>query len=241
MRWFAATAVSLTVVGAAWLAYGPRERVAGEYRTSLAGRTPGQRHNAALCARRLDGATIQPGEIFSFNERVGSWSADRGYRKAPVSYNGQLVDSWGGGVCQLSTTFYNAALLAGLDVLERHPHRFAPSYVEPGRDAAVAFRNVDLRVVNPYKFALRVEANVVGQELCVALKGLGRPDKPRVRVEIESRREPGRVVLGHGPSGRVRNSGRAGFEVTVWREWPGRRELLSRDSYPAIQRIVERN
>src|SRR5213594_2378751 len=84
------------------------------FATSLKGRTTSQRHNAILSAQELDGALIPPGRVFSFNHRVRTWSQDAGYVKAPVSYDGELVRAYGGGVCQTSTTLYNAALLAGL-------------------------------------------------------------------------------------------------------------------------------
>src|SRR5690349_13198224 len=115
----------------------PQVEIAG-YATSLQGRTHGQRHNAELAAAALDGKTIAPGAVFSFNQTVKSWSLDEGYVKAPVSFDGELVRAYGGGVCQTSTTLYNAALLAGLPILERHPHVFRPQYITPGRDAAVA-------------------------------------------------------------------------------------------------------
>src|SRR5207302_1442552 len=81
-------------------------------------RTKAQKRNAILALKKLDGAVIAPGETFSFNTRVGTWSRDQGYRRAPVSYNGTLIASWGGGVCQTSTTLYNAALLAGMKIID---------------------------------------------------------------------------------------------------------------------------
>src|SRR5438132_13609304 len=80
------------------------------FATSLNGRTASQRHNAMLSANDLNGSIVPPGEVFSFNKAVKTWSADEGYVKAPVSYDGELVRAYGGGVCQTSTTLYNAAL-----------------------------------------------------------------------------------------------------------------------------------
>src|SRR5687767_11452496 len=112
----------------------PQIEMAG-YATSLLGRTSGQRHNARLAAEAINGKAIAPGEVFSFNRAVKSWSVDQGYVKAPVSFDGELVRAFGGGVCQTSSTLYNAALLAGLPIIERHPHVFRPQYIAPGRDA----------------------------------------------------------------------------------------------------------
>ena len=232
--------VALAAGAAAMLAV-PTESTVGGYATSLKGRSKGQRHNAGLALARLVGAKVAPGAIFSFNRRVGTFSRDQGYRRAPVSYNGQLVDDWGGGVCQTSTTLYNAALLAGMDILERSPHRFAPSYVPPGRDAAVAYPGVDLRFRNPYPYPVRIVGTMRGDRLNVAILG---PEAPTVRPQVVSRvvevDAPETFVLGprKGRS-RVRNSGKAGFAVDVVRIVGDRQEILSHDAYPAMNRVVQ--
>lgn len=227
--------------GAAVLAAGPSETTIGAFSTTLFGRTRSQRHNAQLALGRLVGAEIAPGATFSFNGRVGTFSRDQGYRKAPVSYNGQLIDDWGGGVCQTSTTLYNAALLSGMKILERNRHRFAPSYVPPGRDAAVAFSGIDLRFQNVLPYPVRIEGYIRGDQLFVSLVG-ARPlkERPQVVSEVKEVRAPETYVLG-GTQGRrrVRNSGKSGCEVSVVRIVGDRRELISHDNYPAMNRVVE--
>lgn len=215
--------------------------VIGSYSTPLEGRMKSQIHNARLCLARLDGATIGPHEIFSFNRTVGTWSRDQGYRKAPVSYNGQLIDAWGGGVCQASTTVYNAALLSGLVVLERHRHRFAPSYVPPGRDAAVAYSNIDLRILNPHPFPVRLAAQIVHDRVVVTVLGREKPTQaPVIFQDVRAVTPPNEYTIRHGASaGRVRNSGKTGYEVATYRVVGGVRELLSIDSYPPMHRVVE--
>ncbi len=219
----------------------PQEATVGGYSTTLRGRTPSQRHNAHLALGRLVGAVVAPGATFSFNRRVGTFSRDRGFRKAPVSYNGQLIDDWGGGVCQTSTTLYNAALLAGMTIVERNRHRFAPSYVPPGRDAAVAFSGVDLRFRNPYDFPVRVVGRIEGDRLQVSLVGARVPKvRPQVVSQVAEVQAPETYVVG-GSSGRsrIRNTGKAGFEVRVVRIVGDRRETISHDAYPAMNRVVQ--
>jgi len=219
----------------------PRETVVGGYSTSLQGRTDSQRHNAHLALGRLTGAVIKPGAIFSFNRRVGTFSRDRGFKKAPVSYNGQLIDDWGGGVCQTSTTLYNAALLAGLEILERNHHRFAPSYVPPGRDAAVALSGGVLRFRNPNPLPIRILGQVRGDRLTVSLVGAHALDqKPQVVSQVTEVQAPETYLLG-GLKGRrrVRNTGKAGFEVSVIRIVGDRRETVSHDAYPAMNRVIQ--
>lgn len=234
-----AAAVGLAAV-VQLLAAPPPQRLVAAYFTSLGGRTGSQRHNARLALERLDEAVLPPGAEFSFNSVVGSLSRDQGFRRAPVSYNGTLIDDWGGGVCQTSTTLYNAALLAGLELLERHPHRFAPSYVPAGRDAAVAFSSVDLRFRNPYTFPVRFSGRIDGDRLVVEVWGKRVPDQlPQIAQEVQGVRTPGTLIL-EGPSSRLRNTGKAGCEVSTYRVMGDRRELLSLDSYPVMDRVVER-
>ncbi len=233
---------ALGLAGMMALALGrPGETLLGSYGTPLEGRTRNQGHNAELAARRLRGAVVGPGEVFSFNRRVGILSMDRGFRKAPVSYNGQLIESWGGGVCQTSTTLYNAALLAGLEIVERSRHRFAPSYIPVGLDAAVAYDGIDLKLRNPHPFPVRIDAGIESGRLVVRIFGAGPlRDRPRLERQILSAARPREFHVGDpiGPR-RVRNSGKPGAEVAVYRVWKGERELISVDTYPVLHRIVE--
>lgn len=194
-----------------------------------------------MAIKRLDGAVIQPHETFSFNGRVGSFSRDAGYRRAPVSYNGQLIDAWGGGVCQASTTTYNAALLSGLKIVERTRHHFAPSYVPVGLDAAVAYGNFDLKLENPYDFPVRIRANCNGESLSVQFVSEERPNElPSIEREVSGRRPAGLFRFGSGGDvARVRNSGKDGYTVAVYRRWSNRRERISLDEYPDMSRVVE--
>lgn len=240
--WIPLTVGGLSVAaGALALAAVPHESIVGAYSTTLQGRSHSQRHNAQLALDRLVGATIPAGGTFSFNQRVGTFSRDQGYRKAPVSYNGQLIDDWGGGVCQTSTTLYNAALLAGMNIVERNRHRFAPSYVPPGRDAAVAFSNIDLRFQNPLPYPVRITGSIEGDRLLVSLVGAGKPPKrPEVVSEVREMQNPETYILG-GLNGRrrVRNTGKMGCEVSVIRISGNRRELISHDTYPAMNRVIQ--
>lgn len=219
-----------------------KERVIGSYATPLEGRMRNQRHNAELAMKNVVGEIIPPGATFSFCEAAGTWTHDRGYAKAPVSFNGQLIDSWGGGVCQASTTLYNAALMAGMEIVERHRHRFAPSYVPPGRDAAVAYPRLDLKFRNPYPFPVQIRGEIVSNRIVMRLVGAGQPKSGvSVTQSILDWHEAREYIVGGGKtnSGRIRNSGKDGFEVVVWRQKDGRREMISHDSYPAMSRVIE--
>ena len=218
------------------------------YATSLLGRTVTQLHNVRLSAQALDGAVIPAGGIFSYNRTVKPWTVDQGYLKAPVSYDGEIVRAYGGGVCQTSTTLYNAALLAGLQIVERHPHVYAPQYAPPGRDAAVAQYTVDLRVRNPHAWPVRIRARLQGERLDVRLLG-AQPlaDHVEILSEILSATPPERLTrLLRGGSGEIgvgRSAGAVGYRVVTYRVvYRGgmevRRERLSDDTYPPADRII---
>lgn len=223
-----------------------RDEVLGSYTTPLAGRTPGQRENAERAARAIDGTVIEPGGEFSFDHTVGSWTPDRGFVLAPVSYDGELVVDWGGGVCQTSSTLYNAALVAGLQILERHRHNWAPGYVPAGRDAAVAQYKIDLRLRNPYRFPVKLRARVRLDGLCCEVLGKGRGPVAVVEVDRLSRVRPTTVSEVYGVAaagGRKVARVQLGERVLVYRRFlrgprAGQRELVSRDSYPAATILV---
>ena len=239
----------LIVVCVGWMIWGARRQQVAGYATSLAGRSENQRRNALLAARALDNAVILPGAVFSFNSVVKGWAQDDGYVKAPVSYDGELVRAYGGGVCQASTTLYNAALLAGLPILERHPHAFHPEYATPGRDAAVAYPGVDLRFSNPYDAPLRIRAKVSGEILSIRLEGpVLRRENVRLQTQLLSRTEPERQTHTLRGGGRVRRNylrspGLAGCRAVTWRIFYrdgsiSRRERLSDDTYATMDRVV---
>lgn len=242
----AAIAVGLGIVVAAGSQWAtarakPAPTVLGRFATMLVGRTPGQKHNAKLAANKLDGCVIKPGQTFSFNQVVGSWSRDQGFVKAPVSFSGQLIPAYGGGVCQTSTTLYNAALIAGLEIVERKRHEFAPTYVTPGRDAAVAYQSVDLRLKNPYAHSVVIRASEANGVLSAEIVG-NAADRPNVEVSTEFLGSAPPKTINIGPvqhSNRIRNSGKAGFEVVVWRHNRLGREFISHDVYPPMHRLIE--
>lgn len=246
--WVTAAAAMLIGSVTAWaLAPRPLSEPLARYVTTVRGRTPNQVHNAALAARSIHGRVILPGEVFSFNQLTGSWSSDSGYRLAPVSFDGELVPGWGGGVCQTSSTLYNAALLAGMTILERHRHQWIPRYVPAGRDAAVAWSSIDLKFRNDLAFPVQVEAEVRGDLLRCGLVAARRPERT-YSVEQDTLggaraavvEQPWNVGLGYK---RVKNPGRDGRRVRTYRitRFPSgetKRELLSDDRYPAMNRLV---
>ncbi|HOA34941.1 MAG TPA: VanW family protein [Bacillota bacterium] len=127
-------------------------REIGAFRTWIGG-GGGRATNIILATQSLNNYLLLPGEVFSFNAANGPRTAERGYRPAPIIVGNTVVPGLGGGVCQVSTTLYNAVLRAGLEVVERYPHSQPVGYVPPGMDATVAdtldfkFRNSTDRLI----------------------------------------------------------------------------------------------
>ncbi len=146
------------------------KQVVGQYQTWISG-SADRHHNIALAAQGVSNVLLWPGERFSFNDIVGPRSPERGYLPAPVFLMGGHGIDFGGGVCQVASTLYNAALMAGLHIDERHPHSKPVHYVPEGRDATVAYPGVDLRFTNNKEGPVIIRAGVSGSSLWVKIMG----------------------------------------------------------------------
>ena len=123
--------------------------------------------NLRLAAEAINGYVIEPGATFSFNEVVGDTTAERGYKEAPVLYSSGLGSSDGGGICQVSTALYIAAVKADLEIVERHPHSVPSDYAPIGLDATIVYGSRDLRIKNNTDFPITIYAKAVGQTVSV--------------------------------------------------------------------------
>ncbi len=144
--------------------------VVSSYTTTYGG-TPGRLANVALVSKLIDGALIKPGATFSFNGTTGERTAAKGFQEAPVIINGELQNGLGGGVCQVSTTVFNAAFDAGLPITARTNHALYIDHYPLGRDATVNYPDIDLRFVNDTGHWLLLRTFVGTGSLTVNLYG----------------------------------------------------------------------
>ena len=128
-------------------------------------------HNIKLATKSLDKTLIEPNAEFSFNLRVGERTEKRGYKKATVISLGEFTEGVGGGVCQVSTTLYNAFLTAGLTITEYHPHSLPVNYVAPSFDAMVSYGYADLKAVNCTNYPVIIRACVENNRIIITIKG----------------------------------------------------------------------
>lgn len=166
--------------------FGIKERIGRGY-SEFAGSIPGRIHNVALAASRLNGVLIKPGETFSFNDAVGDISAATGYQSAYIIKEGRTVLGDGGGVCQVSTTLFRAALTAGLPIVERRAHAYRVHYYEdggfkPGIDATVFSPSVDLKIKNDTPAYILIQTTVDTQNMTLTFELYGTNDGRRAEI-----------------------------------------------------------
>ena len=160
--------------------------VLGTYTTSYATSNRDRSANVENGCRLVDGVTLYPGEEFSTYEAVAPFTETNGYYMAGSYVNGKVVDSLGGGICQVSTTLYNAVLLSELDVTERHNHSMIVTYVSPSADAAIAESSgKDFRFVNNLEYPIYIEGHTENRKITFTIYGRETRD-PGHEVRYES-------------------------------------------------------
>ena len=159
--------------------------VIGEYSTSFKGSSFGRIENIRLSAKALSNKLLLPGEELSYNKTTGPRQKQFGYLEAPVIIAGDLTPGIGGGVCQTSTTLYNALLLADMKILERSPHSIPPNYVPKGQDAAVATGYLDLVFKNEFDFPVYTLSKIVGDRVYFYIYGDTTKKNYTVKIEPE--------------------------------------------------------
>lgn len=159
--------------------------VIGEYSTSFKTSTKDRAENIKLSADSFRGKMLLPGEELSYNDTTGPRDSKFGYKEANVILNGELTPGVGGGVCQTSTTMYNALLLSNLTILERHPHSIPPAYIKHGQDAAVAYGYLDLKFRNDFDYPIYIDTKTTNERVYIYIYGDLKSKDYTVKVEPE--------------------------------------------------------
>lgn len=153
--------------------------------TSLDESNVARTNNVRLAAASINGTILNPGDEFSYNTVVGERTEARGYRPAGAYVNGQVVDEFGGGVCQPSSTLYMAVLRADLEVTERHNHSFTVAYTPLGEDATVDYGNLDFRFKNNTDYPIKILAEQTDGKMIMTIVGTKTSDKSvETRTEV---------------------------------------------------------
>ena len=198
--------------------------------------------NICIAASLIDGITLQAYGEFSFNQTVGRRTEEAGFRQAKIIVNGEYVLGVGGGVCQVSTTLYNAALKAGLEIVEFHPHSLRVSYVAPSRDAMVSSQS-DLCFFNPHDAPVRLRAQVGDGYIRVCFYGEAKVDRLEIVSQALAEIAPPPPVVKEGEKEEILRAPKNGLKSQAYLErYKGERlisrKLLRTDEYRPIQAVV---
>jgi len=221
------------------------------FHTSFAASSPGRIHNIRLAAEKINGTLLMPGEVFSFNERVGPRTRERGFQEGPIIIDSKIGSGLGGGVCQVSSTLYNAILKAGIKPIERRCHSVPSKYVGLGLDATVDWGNIDFKFQNSFDYPIWIESNIRNFQLYVNIYSHSSLAKreyaiknyiyetipPKTRVLEDAGLPPEKIS--------VVQSGQNGYRVKVIRDVyeEGRlvdSEVISNDFYASKERILKK-
>ena len=129
-------------------------------------------HNIALAAKTINGTILLPGETFSYNGILGNTNKEKGYKLGTAYVGGKVVESYGGGICQVSSTLYNSALYANLEIVERYNHSYVVSYVPAGRDATVAYGGKDFKFKNSRNYPIKIVASAKNGVVSISIMGI---------------------------------------------------------------------
>ena len=205
--------------------------------------------NLRLAANKINGTVLLPNEEFSYNAIVGERTINAGYKMAATYSNGAVVDGLGGGICQISSTLYDAVVMANLKITTRRNHQFVTSYVPAGKDATVVWGSQDFKFVNSRKYPVRITATVQGGVATVQVWGI--KEEVEYDISIETKKiatiEPTtqyvqdpslpagqQKVVQAGSNGRKVEA----YKVTKLNGQVVSTTLLSKDTYNAMKRIV---
>ena len=221
----------------------------GSYQTVLHDVSPGRIENIKIATTRTSNVLLMPGEEFSYNKYTGLRTIKNGYKNANIIVSGEAVQGVGGGVCQVSTTLYNAVLYAGLDIVKIYNHSIPSSYVEKGRDAVVSDSGLDFVFKNNYNYPIYIQNYYYNGVITCQIYGSSN-DKKNIKIStnidkvtkasIKKEKDP---TLEKGKE-KIIERGRDSYTVSTYRIYydssgkEEKREKVSTSFYPSKQQIV---
>ena len=219
--------------------------VLSKYDTRYDASNENREKNLKLASNKINEIVILPDEIFSYNEIVGPRTEANGFKEAAVYENGEVLNGLGGGICQISSTLYNAVLMANLEIIERKNHQFVTSYVPVGRDATVAYGLIDFKFKNTREYPIKIITKVVSGVVSIQIKGIAKENEytemfsyniiKKMPYEIEYEED---YTLEKGKE-YIRQTGAEGQIVQTYiTNSANEKILLSTDTYQPMPRII---
>ncbi|MBQ8148962.1 MAG: VanW family protein [Clostridia bacterium] len=210
--------------------------------------------NINLACQAINGTALLPGETFSFNKATGQRTVEKGYKAAGAIVAGQSIEEVGGGICQVSSTLFNAAARADLEIVERSPHAWPSTYVDRGEDATVNWPNLDFKFRNNTDAPIFIITYYSDRKMSAEIWGISLGEGVHIDLESKTVRtiEPSYEVkyvqnpeLPVGTS-KTKVKSRTGYVVETYKVWylngqETKRELMHTSTYNAYQQVVEYN
>ena len=207
--------------------------------------------NIAIAARTINGTVILPGETLSYNKILGNTTKEKGYKLGGSYVNGKVVPAYGGGICQVSTTLYNAVLYANLEIVERYNHSYSVSYVPASRDATVSYGGKDFKFKNSRTYPIKIVASAKNGVISVSLKGI--KEEKEYDIEIKSTtlsttpysttyQDNSNLAEGKEKVIQVGHNGMKSqaYKIVKYNGKTISKTLLSSDTYQPMNRIIEK-
>ena len=205
--------------------------------------------NIELATKTINGTVIMPGEVFSYNQTIGRTTLEKGYKEGTAYVGGKVVPDVGGGICQVSSTLYNTALLANLEIVERSNHIFECSYVDPSRDATVYWGSIDFKFKNTRSYPIKIVGTAKNGVVTIDLYGIKEEEEYEVVIEsnitsyipneveykYDSTIEEGKKVVEQVGFNGCRSEG---YRILKKNGVVISKTLLSKDSYSPQNKIV---
>lgn len=225
--------------------------ILGTFSTTYSTTNANRVTNLELASEKINGTVILPGETFSYNKIVGERTIAKGYKEAAVYSGGKVVDGIGGGICQLSSTLYNAVVYANLEVTSRNNHRFLTSYVEAGRDATVSWGTIDFCFKNTRSYPIKIVSVVKNGVVTTDIYGMREEKEYEVVIEnkvIEVIQYKTNYIkdntLNEGTE-EIKQYGANGAKSQTYKivKYNGNiisKTLLSSDTYSQLERIIRK-
>lgn len=207
--------------------------------------------NLGLASEKINGTIVLPGEIFSYNKIVGERTIAKGYKEAAVYSGGKVIQGIGGGICQLSSTLYNAVLYANLEITNRSNHRFLTSYVQEGRDATVSWGTIDFCFKNTRNYPIKVISSVKNGIVKIQIYGIKEENEYEVEIQsniletIEHKtnyiddktiEEGTEIIEQNGSNGAKSET----YKILKQNGKVISKTLLSTDTYSSLEKIIRR-
>ena len=222
-----------------------------KFTTSYSGGTQNRATNIAIAARTINGIVLLPGETFSYNGVLGDTTPNKGYKIGTAYAGGKIVEAYGGGICQVSSTLYNSVLLANLEIVLRYNHTYPVGYVKPGRDATVSYGGKDFKFKNSRNYPVKIVASAKNGVLTVQILGVKEETEYDIELKSTVTQTTHYSVTYQNNSSlekgkqKVIQNGMNGYKSVTYKivkDKSGQivsNTLLSSDTYKAMNKIVE--